>query len=99
MLPWNSPGYKPLKMLSDSISEGLIFQIFLGAYPHTPRPPIAIDLVLFNQIYINCFAMCMLSWNSRSNKPLKVPLNSISEGLIFQNFLGHAPRPSRSGTI
>ena len=64
-----------------------------------PPDPLAIDLVLFNQMYINCFAMCMLSWNSRSNKPLKVPSDSISEGLIFQNFLGHAPRPPRSGTI
>ena len=72
-------------MLSDSISEGPIFQIF--------PDPLAIDLVLFNQICINCFAMCMLFWNSRSNKPLKVPSDSISEGLIFQNFLGHAPRP------
>ena len=44
--------------------------------------------------------MCMLSWNSRSNKPLKVPSNSISEGLIFQNFLGgHAPRPPRFGML
>ena len=57
-----------------------------------PPDPLAIDLVLFNQIYINCFALCMLSWNSRSNKPLKVPSDSISEGLIFQNFLGHASR-------
>ena len=32
--------------------------------------------------------MCMLSWNSRSIKPLKVPSDSISEGLIFKNFLG-----------
>ena len=49
-----------------------------------PPDPLAIDLVLFNQIHINRFAMCMLSWNSRSNKPLKVPLDSISEGLIFK---------------
>ena len=67
-------------MLSDSISEGLIFQIFLGACPD----PLAIDLVLF--------AMCMLSWNGRSNKTLKVLSDSISEGLI----LGQTPR---SGTI
>ena len=32
--------------------------------------------------------MCMLSWNSRTS--LKVPSDSISEGLIFQNFLGGA---------
>ena len=64
-----------------------------------PPDPLAIDLVLFNQIYINCFAMCMLSWNGRSNKPLKVPSDSISEGLIFQNFLGHTPRPPKSGII
>ena len=70
-------------MPSDTISESFIFQIFLGACPQTP---LAIDLVLFNQIHINCFAMCMLSWNSRSNKPLKVPLDSISEGLIFKIF-------------
>ena len=44
--------------------------------------------------------MCMLSWNSRSNKSLKVPSDSISEGLIFQNFLGgHAPRPPRFGML
>ena len=63
-------------------------------------PPDPLDSVLFNQIYINCFAMCMLSWNSRSNKSLKVPLDSISESLIFQNFLGgHAPRPPRFGML
>ena len=75
-------------MPSDSISESLIFQIFL-----MPPDPLAIDLVLFNQIYINHFAMYMLSWNNRGNKPLKVPSDSILEGLIFQNFLGHAPDP------
>ena len=64
-----------------------------------PPDPLAIDLVLFNQIYINCFALYMLSWNSRSNKPLKVPSDSISEDLTFQNFLGHAPRSPRFGTI
>ena len=52
MVPWNSPGYKPLKMLSDSISEGLIF---LG---HAPRPPRSstTDLTKYT-------LMCMLSWN------------------------------------
>ena len=35
--------------------------------------------------------MCMLSWNIRSNKPLKVPSDLITEGLIFQNFLGGMP--------
>ena len=36
----------------------------------------------------------MLSSNSRDNKSLKVLSDSISESLIFQNFLGggHAPR-------
>ena len=62
-----------------------------------PPDPLAIGLVLIYMI--NCFALCMLSWNSISNKPLKVPSDSISEGLIFQNFLGHAPRPPRSSTI
>ena len=44
--------------------------------------------------------MCMLSWNNRSSKPLKVPSDSISEGIIFQNFVGgHAPRPPRVGML
>ena len=33
----------------------------------------------------------MLSWSSRDNKPLKMHSDSISEGLIFQNFLGSMP--------
>ena len=28
-----------------------------------------------------------------------MPSDSISEGLIFQNFLGHAPRPPRFGML
>ena len=73
-------------MPSDSISEGLTFQNFLGDMPPDPQ-----NLVLLNQIYINCFAICMRSWKSRNNKPLKMPSDSISEGLIFQNFLGVMP--------
>ena len=39
-----------------------------------------------------CPILCnVLSWSSRDNKPLKMPSNSISEGLIFQNFLGGMP--------
>ena len=54
-------------------------------------PPGPLDSVLFNrQTYINCFAICMLSWNSRSNKSLKMPSDSISEGL---NFLGGSDPP------
>ena len=53
-------------------------------------PPDPLDSVLFNRVYINCFAICMLSWNSKSKKSLKVPSDSISAGLIFQNLLGHA---------
>ena len=64
-------------------------------------PPDPLDLVLFNQIYfivLQC-ASC-LEISSRSNKPLKMPSDSISEGLIFQNFLGgHAPRPPRFGML
>ena len=30
----------------------------------------------------------MLSWSSGDNKQLKMPADSISEGSIFQNFLG-----------
>ena len=92
MLSWNSRSNKPLKVPSDSISEGLIFQNFLGH---------ALNLVLFNQIYIIVLqCACCLGISSRSNKPLKVPSNSISEGLIFQNFLGgHAPRPPRFGML
>ena len=44
ILPWTSPGNKPLKMPSDSISEGLIFKIFWS------MPPDPLNLVLFNQI-------------------------------------------------
>ena len=36
--------------------------------------------------------MYVLSWSSRDNKPLKMPSDSISEGLIFQNFLGGMPQ-------
>ena len=40
----------------------------------------------------------MLFCKSRSNKSLKVPSDSISEGLIFQNFLGGMPPdPPRFG--
>ena len=70
-------------MPTNSISEGLIFQFSGG------MPPAPLDLVLFTKFtLLNCFAMCMLSWNCRSNKPSKVPSNSILEGLIFQDFLG-----------
>ena len=42
----------------------------------------------------------MLSWSSRDNKPLKMPSDSISEGLIFQNFLGGMPPdPPRFGIM
>ena len=96
MLFWNSRSNKPLKVLSDSISEGLIFQNFLG---HAPRPPI--DLVLFNQICIIVLqCACCLGISRRINKPLKVPSDSISEGLIFQNFLGGMPPdPPRFGML
>ena len=44
--------------------------------------------------------MYILSWSSRDNKPLKMPSDSISEGLIFQNFLGgHASDPPRFGML
>ena len=57
-------------------------------------PPDPLDLVLFNQVYI--FLQCACCLGSRSNKPLKVPSNSISEDLIFQNFLkGMPPDPPR----
>ena len=83
MLSWNSRSNKPLKVPSDSISEGLIFQNFLG---HAPRP---LDLVLFNLICIIVLQCpCCLGISRRSNKPLKVPSDSISEG---QNFLGGMP--------
>ena len=46
----------------------------------------------------NYCAMCYLG--VVDNKPLKMPSDSISEGLIFQNFLGgHAPRPPRFGML
>ena len=42
----------------------------------------------------------MLSWSSRDNKPLKMPSDSISESLIFQNFLGGMPPdPPRFGML
>ena len=42
----------------------------------------------------------MLSWTSRDKKPLKMPSDSISESLIFQNFLGGMPPdPPRFGML
>ena len=45
-------------------------------------------------MFFNIFQLLcnVLSWSSRNNKPLKMPSDSISEGLIFQNFLGGLPR-------
>ena len=45
-------------------------------------------LMFFNIFQLLCN---VLSWSSRDNKPLKMPSDSISEGLIFQNFLGGMP--------
>ena len=95
MLSWNSRSNKPLKVLLDSISEGLIFKIFWG------MPPDPLNLALFNQIYIIVLqCACSLGISSRSKKPLKVPSDIISEGLIFQSFLGGMPPdPPRFGML
>ena len=41
-----------------------------------------------------CVATCVYyTGTSKVDKLLKMASNSISQGVIFQNFLGHAPRP------
>ena len=54
-------------------------------------------LIFFNIFQLLCN---VLSWSRRDNKPLKMPPDSISEGLIFQNFLGGMPPdPPRFGML
>ena len=45
-------------------------------------------------IQIRKFSVPVSTGTSKVDKLLKIPSDSISEGVIFQNFLGgHAPRP------
>ena len=46
------------------------------------------------------FSIPVSTGTSKVDKLLKMPSDSISEGVIFQNFLGgHAPRPPSAHTM
>ena len=51
-------------------------------------------------IHFKKFSVPVSTGTSKVDKLLKMPSDSISEGVIFQNFLGgHAPRPSSAGML
>ena len=63
-------------------------------------PPYLVRNYLTKYTLFFCNVHAILEISSRSNKPLKVPSDSISEGLIFQNFLGGMPPdPPRFGML
>ena len=51
-------------------------------------------------IHFKKFSVPVSTGTSKVDKLLKMPSDSISEGVIFQNFLGgHAPRPPSVGML
>ena len=46
-----------------------------------------------NTLILKKFCVPVSTGTSKVNKLLKIPPDSITEGLIFQISLGHAPRP------
>ena len=51
-------------------------------------------------IHFKNFSVPVSTGTSKVDKLLKMPSDSISEGVIFQNFLGgHAPRPPSAGML